>query len=252
MARSPFSIYTRKGTDGKILFCARFYEEGGKPIKSVTLWKAKSPTSAARLAEALLQEGVLPRDANPMALDFLRLFWTRDSDYVQGRALRGVILSERYLDESILVINKHLAEPLKGKRFLDITARFLEQTILSMARNGLGARRINAAMQAVKVPYAWFCRQHRIINQLTIVEKAREHPKQRGVLTAAEFAAFNSVQRTYRKPRYRAYVPFRLFPNMLARQFTVSEPNKSWVVDTTFIRTHPRMALLNGRNRTLF
>jgi putative transposase len=46
-----------------------------------------------------------------------------------------------------------------------------------------------------------------------------------------------SVQRSYRKPRYRAYVPSRLFPNLLARQFTVSEPNKSWVVDTTYIRT---------------
>ncbi len=51
-------------------------------------------------------------------MDFLRLFWTRDSDYVQGRALRGVILSERYLDENILVINKHLAGPLKGLRLL--------------------------------------------------------------------------------------------------------------------------------------
>ena len=44
MARSPFSIYTRKSTDGKTLFCVCFYNDSGKPIKSVTLWKAKSPT----------------------------------------------------------------------------------------------------------------------------------------------------------------------------------------------------------------
>lgn len=45
------------------------------------------------------------------------------------------------------------------------------------------------------------------------------------------------AQRAYRKPRFKASLPSRLFPNVLDRQFLVQAPNKAWVTDTTYIRT---------------
>jgi putative transposase len=45
------------------------------------------------------------------------------------------------------------------------------------------------------------------------------------------------VQRAYRKPRFKASLPSRLFPNTLNRQFTAGAQNKVWVIDTTYIRT---------------
>jgi len=89
MARTPFSIVERKnGT--KRVFMARFLDSRGKIIRTTT-FHANSRTAAAHEAEKLLKNGVISNAANPDALDYLRSFWKRESDYVQGRALRGVI-----------------------------------------------------------------------------------------------------------------------------------------------------------------
>jgi hypothetical protein len=40
----------------------------------------KTSTAAARKAEALLKEGSIANAANPDALEYLRGFWTRESD----------------------------------------------------------------------------------------------------------------------------------------------------------------------------
>jgi putative transposase len=41
----------------------------------------------------------------------------------------------------------------------------------------------------------------------------------------------------YRKPRYVNGRPAILAPNILQREFTVNEPNQTWVADITYIRT---------------
>jgi len=41
------------------------------------------------------------------------------------------------------------------------------------------------------------------------------------------------AQRAYRKLRFRASLPARLFPNVLERQFIVHAPNRVWVSDNT-------------------
>jgi len=186
MARAPFSIYTRKGTDGKQLYCVRFYDDDGSPIKSTTLWDAKSPTSAARIAETMLRAGVVSSEKNPLALEYLLEFWTKDSDYARSRALRGVVLSEQYMKVNRYLIAAHLKLYLKNKRLLDLSPAWLEKTILTLSRAGLNARSINSTVQAVKVPFANFCRLHRLANALTSVEKLREEPRERGILTADE------------------------------------------------------------------
>jgi integrase len=84
------------------------------------------------------------------------------------------------------LVSRHLSGPLKGKRLLDITPMFLEKLVLKMSKDGSKARTINTTLQALRVPYAYFCRQHRLANALTSIEKVAEAPKERGILTADE------------------------------------------------------------------
>jgi len=186
MARAPFSIYTRKRTDGKLKYSAKFFGPDGSIIKTVALTEAKSRTAAARIAEGLLREGVVADAKNPDALDYLRAFWTRDSDYVKGRALRGVVISDKYLYENQRTIESLLSAHLEGRRLLEIDPGFLEGLVLALSRAGTGPRRVNIALQTIRVPFAYFCRINRIANALPTVEKVREKPKERGILSAVE------------------------------------------------------------------
>ena len=44
--------------------------------------------------------------------------------------------------------------------------------------------------------------------------------------------------RGYRRPRYKAGKPAIASPNRLQQQFTVSQPDMTWVTDITYIRTY--------------
>ena len=44
--------------------------------------------------------------------------------------------------------------------------------------------------------------------------------------------------RGYKRPRYRAGRPATTAPNRLQREFTVAQPDRVWVTDITYIRTH--------------
>lgn len=194
MARAPFSIYTRKRSDGKPVFYAKFLDDDGVIIKTISLPTAKSRTAAARLADEKLRNGIVSNANNPDAMTYFREFWTRESDYVQGRALRGVNISDRYIHENRLVIEHHFSRYLKGLRLLEITPAFLERTVLSLSRAGVGARRINIALQAVKVPFSYYCKIHRLANPLASVEKLAEKTKERGILTAEEIGKVIDVE----------------------------------------------------------
>ena len=49
------------------------------------------------------------------------------------------------------------------------------------------------------------------------------------------------AQRGYSKrPRIKGGAPAVVAPNLLSQQFTVDAPNKAWVTDITYIKTHMR------------
>lgn len=54
------------------------------------------------------------------------------------------------------------------------------------------------------------------------------------LMTANQMVA----QRGYKNRKFRGGKPSITAPNIVARQFTVDEPNKVWVVDITYIRCH--------------
>ncbi len=204
MSRSPYSIFKRKDREGREFFSVRFFGPDGSVIKTKALREARSLTHAARIAEAILKDGVIANESNPDTISYLLSFWSRDSEYVQGRALRGLVLSERYLSENRMVTKSMLEPLLKGVKLLDLSPMRLEKIILSLNKKGYGARRINIALQALKVPYANFCKLHRLVNQLSTIEKVKERPRERGVLTGEEVGRIINLEAA--APRVRASV----------------------------------------------
>jgi len=202
MARAPFCIVEQKTDKGRV-FVARFVDEKGKVIKTRTFSKARSRTAAARLAEGILREGVIANASNPNALEYFRGFWTRGSDYVRGRALRGVILSDQYLSITLCVLNKHLAPRIKGKRLLDLNADFVERLILDLSGASVKPRTVNTVLDGIRVPMKYFCKRNRVADPLAIVERLAEHPRERGVLSIVELRKIIALNES---PRVKAGV----------------------------------------------
>jgi len=97
MARAPFCIVERKTAAGRV-FLARFYDSDEKIIKSKTFPEARSAAASARKA-----------------------------------APSGASFSQTPTSMTRCILNKHLAPHLKGKRFLDLDADFMESRVLSLS-----------------------------------------------------------------------------------------------------------------------
>ncbi len=203
MARSPFTIIERKNTAGKRVFMARFVDSEGKYTRSITLPEAKSRTQAVRMAEELLKGGIIANEKNPEALAYMLEFWAKDSAYAKGKALRGKPLSDQYINEMHRVVKTIAAPYLKEKRLLDLSPALLEHMILRLDKEKRGARTINLTLQALKVPFAYFCRMNRLSNTLPAVQKIHETGKKRGILAITEVQA---IIETEESPRIKAAV----------------------------------------------
>lgn len=101
-----------------------------------------------------------------------------------------------------------------------------------------GKRKIETVVLLEKIRYYWNESNH-TYGSPRIYKDLRECGHRVGENRIAKIMRLNgiAVQRAYRKPRYKASIPSRLFPNTLNRQFTAESPNKPWVIDTTYVRT---------------
>lgn len=203
MAKAPFTLFKRTNKAGKTSYSARFLDADGRIVRTVALGTGHK-TTAARKAAAMLASGVVAEADNPFVLDFIDSTWRMDSAYVKGRALRGMIISERYIDDSRRIAHRIFGKALKGLRMGDLTPGKLEAAILEAAEAGYGPRTVNLAIQSIRVPYNWYCREHRLANALAGVRKLAEHPKERGTLSAAEVARIVAIEDE--SPRAKAAV----------------------------------------------
>lgn len=185
MAVAPFRVFSRKSKGGKRTFSARFLDEAGHVVRTQAL-KATTRAKASREAEAIFGKGIVYGAEDMTAEAYLLAFWKMDSAYVKGRALRGHTISPRYVEENARTLRLHAFEYLRGLRFREIGPATLEKIILENARKGTSPRVINRTLQAITVPYAYFCKLNRLANPLPSVERLKENPKARGVLSADE------------------------------------------------------------------
>ena len=202
--RNSFTVFTRKTKTGKSSYHARFFDADGKVIKTISLPEAKSKNAAFRAADTLLKKGIVSDEKNPLALDFLLSFWDQNSDYVRLKEKRQGKLSVKYLYEQKQCIKHHLTKHLQSVRIADIDAIFLDKLILKLDEAGVGPRRINVVLQAVRVPVGYFCKLHRIPNPLAGFEKVAETSRERGILTFAEVSKIINLENE--SPRIKSAV----------------------------------------------
>lgn len=201
-----FTIFTRKTKAGTEYYSARFIEEG-KILKTVALPDARNKVDAGRMAQIRLTTGIVQSKQNPRAIDFYRAFWKPDSDYVRGRALRGVVLSEKHIEQSLKTIERNGLPYLKG-RMADLKPSVIEDMVLGLSRKGLGARSVNVLLQAIKTGYAYYCKINRLPNPLASIEKVQEKPSERGILTLEELKAILALDES---PRVLAAIALGAF-----------------------------------------
>lgn len=191
--RSPFRVLKRKNTAGKIYYQVRFLDVSGKVIKSKSYPDARSVAQACRMAEQDLNVGIVPSSTDPLALVYCEEFWSEDSPYFKSQALRGKPLSESYRQNGHYTIKKF--EPyLKRLRMSELTAEGLEEFADSLAESGVNPRSINLGLDAVKRPYAVFCKKNHLPNVLLSVEHHAEKPKERGILTTDELSRIVNIE----------------------------------------------------------
>jgi integrase len=193
---SPFTIIERTYSSGRKVFMARFLNSDGTILRTVALSGINTRAKAIREADRQLKEGVVSSDDNPFALDFFAEFWKLDSLYIRSRSRQGTEISHRYIEQSANLVVRRFGKALRGKRMKDLSVLAIEKAIDAMELKGVGRRSINMAVQAVRVPVAWWARMHNVPNPLANVGKLKEEPKARGALSSAEVGALIALSAT--------------------------------------------------------
>lgn len=186
---------TSRTVSGKSVFQARFHDESGKILCTRNI-RASSERAAKKAADALIpsiRDSLAAKaqapDTDPYALDYLRAFWRPGSDYQLSKRLRGTELSCEYMKDSLHRIENHAVPFLTGIKFRDISPALLEKMVRDLSREGKSGRTVNQTLQAIKVPYADYCRLNQRPNALTSVLKLKEGLKPRGALSVDEMRA---------------------------------------------------------------
>lgn len=180
----PFSVFKRVNSKGKKIYSARFFDESHKIIKTVAL-RVTNKSEAVLKAASLLNDGVFKNELNPDMLEYVKCFWTRDSEYVIGRSLRSDPLSESYIKISASNL-KHYHEYLRGKKFSDIKPAQLEKYVQALIKSGVGLRTVNMGLASLKTVMKYYCRMNRVPNPIDLVDNLKNRPKERGVLSLDE------------------------------------------------------------------
>ena len=73
-----------------------------------------------------------------------------------------------------------------------------------------------------------------------IFKDLREDGERCGVHRVARIMREHRIRalRGYKRPRYKSGAPAVVAPNRLEQQFTVDEPDRAWVTDISYLRTH--------------
>lgn len=206
MSRSPFSLYAKRLKGGAVWY-ARFLDPGsgqytitrstGIPVTG----KKGRKLEAHKAAERMLPD--IHPGTNPPLVEYLLGFWSPGSAYLRHKALVDrKPLSAAYVEINALGIRKWVLPypPFSRAALSDLTPGMIVDWQLWATENGIGPRRINAVMQAIRVPVRQAVRRGDLARDpFASVSKSPESPKERGVLSADEMSALLTVE--YPDPR---------------------------------------------------
>jgi len=198
MGELLFRVYQRTGRGGAKTWTARFFEDSGPVVKTVSLPAAHSERQAEKLARERLRQGFVVSKSDPIVKEYLLEFWRRDSDYARLKALQGRPLSERYIYDCRNAVQVHLVPHLGDLRISQLDLAFVDRWMLNRSDQGVGPRRINVALKTLQVAVKHYCRANRTPNPLLGAEKCAERPRVRQILTQAEMVGLTTVEESVR------------------------------------------------------
>jgi integrase len=208
MAVAPFFVVSRTLPSGAKRFIVRFLNPDGSVMRSTTLQdhKIHTKTQAIREADRLLKDGIVPRAKDPFLYDFLKSFWTVDSEYAKAKARRKHSLSEQYIKQSADLVERPLKDLCFNRRLSSLNLAFLESVITELEKTGISPRTINIRIQVITVPVRWNARQNKLPDPFFGYEKLPEDKNTRGIITKKELGKLLTTEQM--EPRARAAVYF--------------------------------------------
>jgi integrase len=196
----------------------------GVPVEGIRERRKEAEEAARLLADKLLAEAaehrrpVLPSallQEKPF-LDFIRDFWTPESDYVRRRAeVLKKPLSASYLDNCHKSADRYLKDfpGFQGLSLSGITRAHIEDWMLWAAERGKSGKMINDTIKAMRVAVKWAWRRDIIDrNPFEKIEKAAHTEKLRGILTPTEIKKL--VETPVVDPYHRLTVYLALYCSM--------------------------------------
>jgi integrase len=205
--RKPFILYKKPTKAGPVWYAKLWSEAEGRYQRTLSTGviakgKKERKDEAYEAARALSeQENAVPKPKKAVAatvsrtgpesfLDFCLAFWSPTSAYAEEAALlKKKPLSLSYITNSADCIRLHLKpfEPMEKLTVSELTAGIIKDWMLWAAKRGLSGRRINACLQAMKVPIRYLIKREELDRDPFLhIDKATHTPREKGVLTLAE------------------------------------------------------------------
>ncbi|HPS44142.1 MAG TPA: hypothetical protein PK542_06615, partial [Treponemataceae bacterium] len=189
MARAPFVLCTRKLKSG-IYWYARFYDSENQNHYVVRatgiLYSDKrghDKLKAFEMAKAMPRTS-FEHEKDPMFLEYVLSFWTPGSTYLKTKELaEKKPLAKYYINQNYDGIKKHVAifKRFQKIHLSQLTTGMIEDWKLNRLENGIGARRLNAILQSIRIPVRYaFERQEIAIDPFIHVKPIPYTPTEKG------------------------------------------------------------------------
>jgi len=203
--RVPFVLFKHKNKDGPSTWFARFWDADSR-CYAVTRstgvlaeGKRERKAEAQAVARAMLPSiHFTPTVADRLFVDYVEEFWTPSSPYVIERAL--VLkrpLSAGYVKMNHDDVGRHIRPytPFKKLALKDLKPGHIRDWMSWAAAGGMGTRRINMALQAMRVAVRYAIEREELDRDPFLkVKPAHDEPKEKGVLTPAEVGKLIAVE----------------------------------------------------------
>ena len=204
-SRRLYSLFKRKNSDGSQTWYVRYWDNTlhrysiTKSTGVKVEGKRERRVDADKVARDLLPTiRFSPSDADSMFVDYCESFWSPNSAYVKEKALlQKRPLSSYYIKMSHDDIRRHVRPypQFKGLLLRDLKSGMIRDWMLWAAGEGVGPRRINACLQAMRIPWRYLMDREEIDRDPFLrIKPAHFEVKEKGVLTPAEVMRLLSIE----------------------------------------------------------
>ena len=196
--RAPFSVFKKKVGTGYVWY-ARFWSEGAQAytVSRSTGIEVSGKNGRRSKAEAVARDELLPQivnvtDVSKMNLaEYLLSCWQEGSKMIREKESDGVgkKISLAYITGNHSAIEKWIKPfPILSRLTVgDVTKAKINDWKLEATAKGCGTRRVNATLQALRVPISWaVSRGDLVADPLAGVKKVGYKAQEKGVLTVPE------------------------------------------------------------------